>query len=214
MTVQAAPTVRVRRSTAAQRAYDRRRQRASGPEQRPAASARPVPSQESSARRISARVPFVATIIALLCLGLATTLLLTTRAAEDSYELADARAHNQSLREQTAAVQREVAAGNSAPVLASKAAELGLIPAKDPARLVLGTDGAVAVVGTPKPAEGTPVPPLDRAPAPRTTAPAPPQQNTPAAPLPGQSVEGRLEARGEQPTPVTVVNQPPAGTRQ
>ncbi|WP_137723805.1 hypothetical protein [Prescottella subtropica] len=218
MTVQVAPTARIRRSTAAQRAYDRRRHRASVVD--PHGAAVPAPEAASttpSSRRISARVPFVATIIGLLCLGLATTLLLTTRAAEDSYQLADTRAHNQSLQERTAALQRQVAAGNSAPILAEKAAELGLIPVKDPARLVLDAAGAVTVVGTPEPAEGKPVPPLDRAPAPRAAAPAPaqpaaPQRNTPAAPQ--QNVEGRIEARGEQPTPITVVTQPPAGARQ
>jgi hypothetical protein len=228
MTVQAAPPARIRRSTAAQRAYDRRRQRASvvGGHSAPAVSTVATP------RGIVARIPFVATVIGLLCLGLATTLLLTTRAAEDSYELADARAHNQSLREQTAALERDVAAGNSAPVLAEKAAGLGLIPVKDPARLVMEADGTVNVVGTPKPAEGKPVAPLDRAPdpviapAPQTRAPRPtattpsPAPTTPAAPTttppatPQAVNDGRIQARGEQSTLVTVITQPPAGARQ
>ncbi|WFR70849.1 hypothetical protein P9209_15345 [Prescottella defluvii] len=125
MTVQVASTTRVRRSTAAQRAYDRRRQRSTVTVGAVSASASPRSSFGSSSRTFVARVPFVATILGLLCMGLATTLLLTTRSAEDSYQLADARAHNQSLRERTAALQREVAAGNSAPVLAEKAAERG-----------------------------------------------------------------------------------------
>ena len=216
MTVQVAPTVRVRRSTAAQRAYERRQQRASIVDGHVA----PTVSAGSSSRAIVARVPFVATIIGLLCLGLATTLLLTTRAAEDSYQLADARAHNQSLREQTAAVQRHVAAGTSAPVLAVKAAELGLIPAKDPARLLLGADGTIDVIGTPKPAEGKPVAPLDRTPVPAPQAqaparqPAPTQAAAPAPAAPQSVVDGRIQAHGEQLTPVTVITQPPAGTRQ
>lgn len=226
MTVQVASTTRVRRSTAAQRAYERRQQRATvttgaGSASAPAASYRS--SFGSSSRTFVARVPFVATILGLLCMGLATTLLLTTRSAEDSYQLADARAHNQSLREQTAALQREVAAGNSAPVLAEKAAEQGLIPAKDPARLLLESDGTVHVIGTPKPAEGKPVAPLDRTPAPAAPAPQAqaPQTAHPATPSPTtapaapQSVnDGRIQARGEQSTLVTVITQPPAGARQ
>ncbi len=229
MTVQVASATRVRRSTAAQRAYERRQQRATvtaGVGTRAASPAASRSSFGSSSRTFVARVPFVATILGLLCMGLATTLLLTTRSAEDSYQLADARAHNQSLREQTAALQREVAAGNSAPVLAEKAAEQGLIPAKDPARLLLDADGTVHVIGTPKPAEGKPVAPLDRAPAPAPAAPAPqpqasPQALHPSAPTPStapatpQSVnDGRIQARGEQSTLVTVITQPPAGARQ
>ncbi|MDH6678153.1 hypothetical protein M2284_002356 [Rhodococcus sp. LBL1] len=233
MTVQVASTTRVRRSTAAQRAYDRRRQRstvtAGGGAGAVAASASPRSSFGSSSRTFVARVPFVATILGLLCMGLATTLLLTTRSAEDSYQLADARAHNQSLREQTAALQREVAAGNSAPVLAEKAAAQGLIPAKDPARLLLDTDGTVHVIGTPKPAEGKPVAPLDRTPAPAPVAPAPQVQASqpsaqaahPATPAPTTAPatppsanDGRIQARGEQSTLVTVITQPPAGARQ
>ncbi|QCQ91505.1 hypothetical protein [Rhodococcus sp. SGAir0479] len=237
MTVQAAPPARIRRSTAAQRAYDRRRQRATVVGGHPAPASAPT---VTAPRAIVARIPFVATVIGLLCLGLAATLLLTTRAAEDSYELADARAHNQSLRERTAALARDVAAGNSAPVLAAKAAEQGLIPAKDPARLVMDADGTVHVVGTPKPAEGKPVPPLDRTPVPVPAAPAPqtqvsrpapttqataptsaPAPTTAAAPTPTQQPatpqsanDGRIQARGEQSTLVTVITQPPAGARQ
>lgn len=209
-------SARVRRSSAAQKAYERRQQRASV-----VGGARPTStaSTPSSPRAIVARIPFVATIIGLLCLGLATTLLLTTRSAEDSYQLADARAHNQGLRERTAALQRDVAAGNSAPVLAEKAAEQGLIPVKDPARLVVSTDGSVEVIGTPKPAEGKPVAPLDRTPppvaepaAPRATPPAP--ATAPPAATPPPVNDGRIQARGEQLTPVTVITQPPAGARQ
>ncbi|WP_242676723.1 hypothetical protein [Rhodococcus sp. ABRD24] len=180
-----------------------------------------------------ARIPFVATIIGLLCLGLAATLLLTTRSAEDSYQLSAARSHNQTLREQKAAYQRQVAAGSSAPILAAEAAKLGLIPAKDPARLVMSTDGSVQVVGTPKPAEGKPVPPLDRTPAPTPapTAARPPAGSRPAAPVPAtpnsspqtpapapttpQPVnDGRIQAREGQLTPVTVITQPSPGGRQ
>ncbi|NLG54726.1 MAG: hypothetical protein GX542_03620 [Rhodococcus sp.] len=114
---------------------------------------------------MAARVPFVATIIGMLTLGLAVTLLLTTRAAEDSYQLSAARSHNQSLAEQRAALGRDVQTANSAPRLAEAATALGLVPAVDPARLVVHPDGSVEVVGTPIPAAGTPVPPLDRFPS-------------------------------------------------
>ncbi|MBD0322928.1 MAG: hypothetical protein ICV72_06005 [Aldersonia sp.] len=119
--------------------------------------------------RFAARIPFVATLFGLLGCGLALTLLLTTRAAEDSYELSAARADNQRLSEEKATLQRDVETADSAPDLAAKARNLGMIPAKDPARLVVGPDGGVVVVGTPTPAQGAPVPLLNGQ-APQNTA--------------------------------------------
>jgi hypothetical protein len=96
---------------------------------------------------MAARIPFVAAIIAMLGCGLALTLLLTTRAAEDSYQLGDARQLNRTLAEERAALQRDVEAADSAPELAARARELGMIPAKDPARLVIGADGKKSRAG-------------------------------------------------------------------
>ncbi|MFC9665292.1 hypothetical protein ACFVJ5_34125 [Nocardia sp. NPDC127606] len=171
------------KSGAAQRAYARKRTREQlldGIE---------LPERAST---MAGRIPFVTAIIGLLGCGLALTLLLTTRAAEDSYQLGDARTVNRKLADERAALQREVAAADSAPELASRARELGMIPAKDPARLVIGADGEVTVIGNPTPAQGAPVPPLN---GPPTTAP-----NTPAP--------GHAQAQGERVVPV----QPGAAT--
>ncbi|WP_328392201.1 hypothetical protein [Nocardia sp. NBC_00416] len=146
------------RSGAAQRAYARRRQRAAGPsDTAPAVAAR---------SELAGRGPFVAAILAMFGCGLALTLVLTTRAAEDSYQLSDAREANRVLSDERAALQREVAAADSAPELAARARELGMIPAEDPARLVVAPDGTVTVVGEPKPAQGPPAPPLNAPPRP------------------------------------------------
>nr|WP_249353192.1 hypothetical protein [Rhodococcus sp. Q] len=116
-------------------------------------------------------MPFVAAVIGLLSVGLAVTLLLTTRAAEDSYKLSAAKAYNQELIEKKAALERDFRAANSAPELARKAAELGMIPVTDVSRLVVADDGSVTVVGEPKPATGTPVvPPARPAAAPAGTS--------------------------------------------
>ncbi|MEV6070879.1 hypothetical protein AB0L82_30415 [Nocardia sp. NPDC052001] len=167
------------KSGAAQRAYARRksRERAELP---------PVLRRMGGADAPRGRMSFVATIIALLGCGLALTLLLTTRATEDSYQLGAARRGNEQLSDEKAALQREVEAADSAPELAQRAAELGMIPAKDPARLVVGPDGQVIVIGEPKPAQGGPVPPLN------TTPSAPP----PTAPR-------AVQTQGERPVPVT-----------
>ncbi|WP_410876487.1 hypothetical protein [Nocardia sp. A7] len=178
--VQAAERVK---SGAAERAYARKRTR----EQ--LLDGIDLPERDST---MAGRIPFVTAIIGLLGCGLALTLLLTTRAAEDSYQLGDARAVNRKLDDERAALQREVAAADSAPELASRARELGMIPAKDPARLVIGADGEVTVIGNPTPAQGAPVPPLN---GPPTT--------TPNSPAPGHA-----QAQGERVVPV----QPGAAT--
>ncbi|WP_174375383.1 hypothetical protein [Nocardia higoensis] len=151
--VQAADRVK---SGAAQRAYAKRRLRV----EQLTDTAR-LPRTTSA---MSGRIPFVAAIIAMLGCGLALTLLLTTRAAEDSYQLSDARQLNRTLAEERAALQREVEAADSAPELAARARELGMIPADDPARLLIAPDGAVIVIGNPTPVQGAPAPPLNTTP--------------------------------------------------
>ncbi|MEU4345126.1 hypothetical protein AB0H00_28380 [Nocardia sp. NPDC023852] len=170
------------KSGAAQRAYARRRMRAEGRSDRAV-----LPAMRRSA--MAARIPFVTAIIALLGCGLALTLLLTTRAAEDSYQLGDARATNRKLADERAALQREVEAADSAPELAARARELGMIPAKDPARLVIAPDGTVTVIGKPTPAQGAPVPPLNVSPS---------------------AQPGSVQARGERVVPVTTTPAVPA----
>ncbi|MBF6462558.1 hypothetical protein IU433_26460, partial [Nocardia puris] len=178
--VQAAERVK---SGAAQRAYAKRKLRA---EQR--ADTPRLPARTSVT---AARIPFVAAMIAMLACGLALTLLLTTRAAEDSYQLSDARQLNRQLADERAALQQEVAAADSAPELAARARELGMIPAKDPARLVLGPDGTVTVIGDETPAQGAPVPPLNQTP-----------RSGPA------TQPGHVLAEGERVIPVSTVRTP------
>ncbi|MGW5754594.1 hypothetical protein [Nocardia rhamnosiphila] len=200
------------KSGAAQRAYARRRQRTGGP-------SGPAPAAPRS--ELAGRGPFVAAILAMFGCGLALTLVLTTRAAEDSYQLSDAREANRVLSDERAALQREVAAADSPPELATRARELGMIPATDPARLVVAADGTVTVVGEPKPAQGPPAPPLNgpRGGAPGSGAdpgerivpvPALPRSDS-AAPNPG----GVLAAPGTDPTPAPQPGEgvpAPAGT--
>lgn len=218
--VQAADRVK---SGAAQRAYAKRRVRAEQLTETPR-----LPRTTSA---MSGRIPFVAAIIAMLGCGLALTLLLTTRAAEDSYQLSDARQLNRTLAEERAALQREVEAADSAPELAARARELGMIPADDPARLLIAPDGAVIVVGTPTPVQGAPAPPLNTTPrdpanpaaqgeqvVPLTAALTPARtpvpaagdrQPTPAQPAPAPAPPADPAAPAEgQPTPLGTDAQP------
>ncbi len=149
------------RSGAALRAYERRQQRASihTSDSARGSGTGARPSLNGSA--IAARIPFVALIIGLLAIGLGLTLLLTTRSAGDSYDLSAAKAVNAELAQQRASLQRDVELAESAPELARKAAELGMVPVKNSAHLIVAPDGGVQVVGTPAPADGAPVAPLD-----------------------------------------------------
>lgn len=161
---------------------------------------------ELNPRTIVARVPFVVLIIAALGTGLGVTLWLSTDAAERSYRLGNAREVNQALIQQKEALERDVLEAQAAPALAEAARNLGMIPSRDTAHLVQDAAGNWVVVGTPKPAEGVPPPPLnvplaDPAPpapaAPQVLAPlevpvrVPPVTGQPAAPgaVPG-SVQG------------------------
>jgi hypothetical protein len=102
------------------------------------------------------RAQFVLTVMVLLGIGLVATLWLSTAAAADSYRLQDARTAARELSERSERLHREVAALQSPPALAQRATQLGMVPAKDPARLVVAADGTVRVVGEPAPAVAPP----------------------------------------------------------
>jgi hypothetical protein len=125
-------------------------------------------------RTLVARVPFVVLVIGSLGAGLGTTLWLSTDAAERSYQLGNARETNQALLQQKEALERDVLEAQAAPALAEAARGLGMIPSRDTAHLVQDPAGNWIVVGTPKPAEGVPPPPLNT-PLPDEAPPAPPQ---------------------------------------
>ncbi|WP_436500931.1 hypothetical protein [Actinokineospora sp. HUAS TT18] len=156
------------RTAAAERAYARRAQREGG---RPAKNRPAVDPEEAAAGRAS----FVVLIIALLAVGVAATLWLTTQAVADSYRLENAKKEANELAEQAAQLQREVTRNESASALAERARQLGMVPAGDPARLVVGPDGSVTVVGDAKPVQA-PAPP-----APDPAAVQPPAGATPPA---------------------------------
>jgi hypothetical protein len=129
-------------------------------------------------RRIVTRVPFVVLVIGALGLGLAVTLWLSTDAAERSYQLGHVRETNQALLQQKEALERGVLEAQAAPALAEAARDLGMIPSRDTAHLVQDASGNWIVVGTPKPAQGVPPPPLN-SPLPEEAPPAPPAPPAP-----------------------------------
>jgi cell division protein FtsB len=138
-------------------------------------------------RTLASKVPFVVLIIGALALGLGLTLWLSTASAERSYQLSHARQKNRMLQQQKEALERDVRDAEAAPALAEAARKQGMIPTRDTAHLVQDPAGSWVVVGTPKPADGVPPPPLN-AKLPED-GPAPP----PKAPLLTPEVPVRLQ---------------------
>jgi hypothetical protein len=104
-------------------------------------------------------------VMTMLGTALVATLWLSTAATADSYHLQSARKVARNLTERSESLGREVATLETAPELARRARELGMVPAGDPARLVVRPDGAVVLIGRPRRAV---------APAPPAVNPAPP----------------------------------------
>ncbi|MET8847278.1 hypothetical protein [Amycolatopsis sp. NPDC004625] len=187
------------RTSAAERAYARRAQRADllkEREPRPepkAAAAAPQPKLKLRTLLPKSRASFVLMMMALLAAGVATTLWLTTQAIADSYRLEQLRTTNANLAEQKEQLQRDVAKAESPASLAPAAQQLGMVPGGDPARIVVGPDGRTSLVGEPKKAQAdTPV------------VPAAP----PAAPAAGTQSQQGAPIEGDQ--PAVPAEEPPA----
>jgi hypothetical protein len=171
-------TERRPRTAAAERAYARRAQREGRAGGEPV---RRAPRQKGPRveRSTASRASFVMLVMGLLVAGVITTLWLSTQAIADSYRLDQAKKTATQLAEQAEVLERDVAGLESASTLAELARKLGMVPAGDPSRLIVGPDGKVTVVGDPKPAVTTPPPPTSAAnvpPPPVAPDQAPPDQ--------------------------------------
>lgn len=118
-------------------------------------------SIELRPQTLVAKVPFVVLVIGSLAAGLALTLWLSTDSAQRSYQLGTARETTRVLNQQKESLERQVLEAQAAPALAEAARNLGMIPSRDTAHLVQDAAGNWVVVGDPKPAEGSPPPPLN-----------------------------------------------------
>ncbi|ODT97051.1 MAG: hypothetical protein ABS81_30350 [Pseudonocardia sp. SCN 72-86] len=151
------------------------------------------------------RAQFVLLVMVLLAVGLVATLWLSTAAAADSYRLQDARTATRDLTEQSELLRKQVAALDASPALAQRATDLGMVPSKNPARLVVGADGAVTLVGEPSAAQAPPPPPAPPAPPtdPNVQAQTPPPADAGAAgaqtPPPADAGAQNPGAQGQTP---------------
>jgi hypothetical protein len=162
------------RSPAVARAYARRAQRAGV-------------NHASAAAGDIGRTSFVMLVMALLGAALVATLWLSTAATADSYHLQSALKVVRNLTERSESLGRQVATLETAPELARRARELGMVPAGDAARLVVRPDGGVVLIGQPRRATApTPPPVLPPPVAPPAPRPAQPVVIPPAPSPPGR----------------------------
>ncbi|WLP90396.1 hypothetical protein [Gordonia sp. NB41Y] len=210
---------RATRSKAAQRAIDRHSKRLDTDDRR---SRRSSTKTDTGAGRLRSRtsapitlrerlirVPIVVPVLALLALGLGLSLWLSTKAAQDSYDLGVARKENQSLTDQRDALKRAYESGSSAPELSDKAAALGMIPAKNPARMVVGPNGRPRIVGDPSPAAGTRMGTINPENTPDPTAQIDPKKVDDSIGLTGSAATGTPTAT---PAPSTPAGSTPSGS--
>jgi hypothetical protein len=187
------PDVRPRRrekDTAAKKAYARRDDRLR----------RLVEGLQPREGATAGRAQFVLLVMVLLAVGMVATLWLSTAATADSYVLQQARDDARQLREQSERLHRDVAAMDSAPELARRAGELGMVPVQDPPRLVVAPDGSVTVVGTPKAVVPPPPPVLPSPPGQQPVAQTEGGPDEAVAAQDGQAVPGQAPD-ATQPSP-------------
>jgi hypothetical protein len=103
------------------------------------------------------RLPFAVLVISLVVGGLGLLLLLNTASAANELRRHDFAVRDDSVAAQVQELQNEVAASGAPSNLARAAAALGMVPAGNPAFLVIGPDGTVRVLGSPAPVSVIPV---------------------------------------------------------
>ena len=94
-------------------------------------------------------VPFLVLVTGLIVGGMALLLLLNTASAANEVRRHDLALRDDSIAAQVQELQNEVAASAAPGNLAQAAAALGMVPAGNPAFLVINSNGAVRVLGSP-----------------------------------------------------------------
>lgn len=110
------------------------------------------------------RTPFALLVLGLIGGGLCALLALNTASAANELTRHDLASRDDGLAARVADLQNAVAASAAPANLAAAAGRLGMVPAGNPAFLVVGTDGSVHLLGSPAAATGYPayVPPHAR----------------------------------------------------
>ncbi len=109
------------------------------------------------------RVPFALLLLGLVVGGMCLLLLLNTASAANEVRRHDFAAKDAGVAAQVQQLQNQVAASAAPGALGSAAAQLGMVPAGNPAFLEIGPNGSVRVLGSPAPASAAVAPPPRRA---------------------------------------------------
>lgn len=124
------------------------------------------------------RAPFVLLVLGLIGTGLFALLAINTAAAADEVRQRELSSTNADTLDETQQLKIDIANKQAPAALASAARALGMVPNPNPAFLVVRSDGAVAVVGSPARASGKPVATATLAPASPVTSPGAPATST------------------------------------
>ncbi|HEV7192235.1 MAG TPA: hypothetical protein VGN35_03440 [Jatrophihabitantaceae bacterium] len=114
------------------------------------------------------RVPFAILVTALIVGGMCALLGLNTASAANELARHNLAVKDADIAARVQELQNEVAASAAPGALGSAAAQLGMVPAGNPAFLEIGVNGHVRLLGSPAPASGAP----SSAPKPKTSATA------------------------------------------
>jgi len=104
------------------------------------------------------RAPFALLVTGLIAGGMALLLGLNTMSAANELHRHDIASRDATIAAQVQQLQIDVAASAAPDNLARAAEALGMVPAEDPAFLVINADGSVHVMGSAGPATAPPVP--------------------------------------------------------
>ena len=103
------------------------------------------------------RTPFVLLILGLVVGGMCVLLALNTASAANELARHGLASQDESIAAQVVQLENEVAASAAPGNLESAAAQLGMVPAGNPAFLVVGANGTVRLMGSPGAASAVPV---------------------------------------------------------
>jgi hypothetical protein len=105
----------------------------------------------AAAPKHASRAPFGVLVVGLVVGGMALLLALNTASAANELRRHDLAGRDASVAAAVQQLEIDVAASAAPGNLAKAAAALGMVPAGNPAFLVIGADGSVRVLGSPAP---------------------------------------------------------------
>lgn len=148
------------------------------------------------------RIPFALLVTALIVGGLGLLLLLNTLSAAHEVRRHDLAAQDASVAAQVQELRNEVAASAAPGNLARAAAALGMVPGANPAFLVIGSDGAVRVLGSAAPASEVVVAQQARHISPKPTpSPTPKTKTATGTKTPGKHPSSAASSTHAKPKP-------------